>query len=101
MYCRCREVSTLGYNLRKGAGVLDARWENSNIIWSCGYDARLCRWDLRTGRCEQSWEDPFYSALYCLDYDNFCTALTGCQSHGRTVLWDTRQKKYIQVTTFD
>lgn len=83
--------------MRKGSGILDARWETANIIWSCGYDACLRRWDLRTGKCEQYWEDPFYSPLYCLDYDDFCTALTGCQSHGRVVLWDTRQKNYVQV----
>lgn len=80
-----------------GSGILDIKWESPNIVWTCGYDTCLRRWDLRMKQCAQHWEDPYTATVYCLDYDNYCSAITGVQNHGRTVLWDTRQQVYMQV----
>ena len=83
--------------LRKGAGIIDMKWKDDNTLLTCGYDTHVRRWDLRTGACEQSWEDPYQSTVYCLDTDRQCTIITGTQSHGRCTLFDTRHKKYVQL----
>lgn len=82
----------------KGGGMLGAKWESPDMFWTCGYDCCLRRWDLRINECVQEWEDPYLAAVYSFEYDNSCTAITGVQLHGRTVLWDTRKKIYVQVS---
>lgn len=91
------QVSYVDECLDLGSGILDIKWESPNIVWTCGYDTCLRRWDLRMRQCAQHWEDPYTATVYCLDYDNYCSAITGVQNHGRTVLWDTRQQVYMQV----
>lgn len=76
------------------------KWESPHILLSCGYDKNIRKWDMRTGDCEQSWEDPYYSTVYCFDTDNYCTIVTGTGSYGRAVLWDTRVKTHIQVKIY-
>ncbi|KAG5884677.1 hypothetical protein JTB14_000374 [Gonioctena quinquepunctata] len=80
-----------------GQGILDLRWDGLHSLWSCGYDSHLKRWDLRTGRSEQVYPDPHGCALYCMDYDYYNTIMTGSQMHGRVVLWDIRQSKFVQL----
>ncbi|KAJ8982998.1 hypothetical protein NQ317_014293 [Molorchus minor] len=80
-----------------GLGVLDLKWDGPNFLWSCGYDTYLKRWDLRTGKCVQAFEDPHASAHYCLDYDYCNTIMTGTQLHGRVILWDIRQGHSLQL----
>jgi WD40 repeat protein len=80
-----------------GAGVLDIKWESPATLWSCGYDSHLRRWDLRTGKCEQALGDPCGAAVYCFQYDHFNSIISGTQTNGRVVLWDTRQDNYVQV----
>ncbi|KAF5299508.1 hypothetical protein FQR65_LT01091 [Abscondita terminalis] len=90
-------ISELGKNFAPGSGILDLKWESLHTVLSCGYDKNVRCWDLRIGKCVQSWVDPFYSTVYCIDTDNFCTLLSGTQSHGRVVLWDMRSTRYVQV----
>lgn len=80
-----------------GSGTLDIRWDGPQLLWTCGYDSVLRRWDLRTGKTEQNFVDPFGSVLYCLDYDYVNAVMTGVNLHGRIVLWDVRQKKAVQM----
>ncbi|XP_063912481.1 F-box/WD repeat-containing protein 4 [Zophobas morio] len=80
-----------------GAGVLDLKWESASVLWSCGYDSYLRRWDLRTGKCEQALGDPNFATVYCFQYDHVNSIISGTNSHGRVVLWDTRQDNYVQM----
>ncbi|XP_044259819.1 F-box/WD repeat-containing protein 4 isoform X2 [Tribolium madens] len=80
-----------------GAGVLDMKWESPTVLWSAGYDSCIRRWDLRTGNCEQAMEDPCGATVYCFEYDYFNTIVSGTYSHGRAVLWDTRQNNFVQM----
>lgn len=82
----------------QGAGVLDIKWESPNSLWSCGYDSCVRRWDTRTGKCEQILLDPLGATIYCFEYDYYNTIISGTQSNGRVVLWDTRQNRYVQVS---
>lgn len=91
------QICSVDYYLPHGSGILDVKWETPQVFWTGGYDTCLRRWDLRMNVCAQHWEDPYQATVYCLDYDNSCTAITGVQNHGRAVLWDTRRMVYVQV----
>ena len=41
-------VAQLSVNHRRGAGVLDLRFESPNELLTCGYDTFIRLWDLRT-----------------------------------------------------
>lgn len=73
------------------------KWDNPQCLYTCGYDMQIRRWDMRIGRNVQNWDDPFISTVYCLDTDNCYTIISGTSTYGRTVLWDTRTKKCVQV----
>ncbi|XP_057663493.1 F-box/WD repeat-containing protein 4 [Diorhabda carinulata] len=90
-------VELFNENRVVGSGILDIRWDGPQILWTCGYDSVLKRWDLRTGKSEQNFFDPFGSVLYCLDYDYVNTIMTGVNMHGRIVLWDIRQRRAVQM----
>lgn len=78
-------------------GILDIKMDISgNTLWSCGYDSCVHRWDLRSGTCVK-FEDPYDSALYCLEHDYCNTLMAGCQMYGRVCLWDSRFPKWVQV----
>lgn len=94
---RGKIVNHLDKNYREGLGILSIKWESANVVWTCGYDGCLRRWDLRTIKCVQSWDDPFGATICSFDYDNCCTVITGVQFHGRTVLYDTRKRHFVQV----
>ncbi|GLV33306.1 uncharacterized protein CBL_12082 [Carabus blaptoides fortunei] len=94
---RCQPVISRGHTFIKGSGILDLHWENDKTILTCGYDGYLRKWDIRTGECEQKWEDPHDSALYCLASDDLYTVVTGANLFGRVVLWDQRLRNYIQM----
>lgn len=53
----------------------------------------------RTGTCVYSWPDPTDAAVYCLSSDYYYTMMTGTQFNCKAVLWDQRQKSYVQVST--
>lgn len=93
----CRETNFLNYNWKYGAGTLDLVWENSNCLLSCGYDTDIKKWDLRIGKCIGAWTDPTDATVYCLSTDHNFTMLSGTQFNGKSVLWDQRQNKYIQL----
>ena len=42
------QVSQLGQEHKIGAGVLDLLFEDERSLLTCGYDAYLRQWDLRT-----------------------------------------------------
>ena len=44
------------------------------------------------------WEDPFDSAVYCLQTDGQSAMLTGTARHGLVRLWDKRQQEHVQVS---
>lgn len=88
---------SLGQDHRRGAGILDLKYEAPDILLSCGYDSYLRLWDLRTEKCEMMWEEPFDSAVYCVKTDGDCAMLTGTARHGMTRLWDKRATKPVQL----
>lgn len=73
------------------------KWDNPQTLYTCGYDMYVRKWDMRIGKLVQSWDDPYLSTVYCLDTDHCYTVISGTSTHGRTVLWDTRTNKSIQV----
>lgn len=82
-------------------GVLDIKGDVAdNTLWSCGYNSCVQRWDLRSGQCSITYEDPYDCVLYCLDHDYSNTLVAGCQMYGRVCLWDCRFPKCIQVSYF-
>ncbi|PVD39432.1 hypothetical protein C0Q70_02062 [Pomacea canaliculata] len=87
----------LGDGHKRGAGVMDMAFESPNILLTGGHDTYLRMWDLRTHTCVQLWEDPFDSAVYCLQTDGQNTVITGTARHGLVRLWDKRQKDHIQT----
>lgn len=50
LFFSCRGVMdcSLGQDHRRGAGILDLKYEAPDILLSCGYDSYLRLWDLRT-----------------------------------------------------
>ncbi|XP_044762196.1 F-box/WD repeat-containing protein 4 [Coccinella septempunctata] len=79
-----------------GAGILQMKWDNPDVLWSGGYDCYLRRWDLRIGQCVQKFLDPWSSKINCFDYDFVNTLITGCDN-SRATLWDIRKDRYVQV----
>ncbi|XP_076650982.1 F-box/WD repeat-containing protein 4 [Halictus rubicundus] len=91
------ESDMLKHNWRRGAGVLDMVWESPQILLTCGYDTYIRKWDLRTGTCVYSWADPTDAIVYCISSDYYNTMITGTQFNCKSVLWDQRQKNYLQL----
>ncbi|XP_033342299.1 F-box/WD repeat-containing protein 4 [Megalopta genalis] len=91
------ESDILKHNWRRGAGVLDMVWDNPQILLTCGYDTYIRKWDLRTGTCVCSWADPTVAIVYCISSDYYNTMVTGTQFNSKAVLWDQRQKYYLQL----
>ncbi|KAK3777873.1 hypothetical protein RRG08_038119 [Elysia crispata] len=90
-------VAQLSVNHRRGAGVLDLRFESPNELLTCGYDTFIRLWDLRTHSCVKQWEEPFDSALYCIETDGENTMVVGTARHGMVRLWDKRHSDPIQM----
>ncbi|KAK3590233.1 hypothetical protein CHS0354_041300 [Potamilus streckersoni] len=82
---------------RRGAGILDIKYESPNILLTCGYDTFIRMWDTRTGKCVSEWEEPFDNALYCLQSDSYMTMVTGTSRYGMTRLWDKRKTQPVQA----
>ncbi|XP_076175305.1 F-box/WD repeat-containing protein 4 [Ptiloglossa arizonensis] len=95
------ESNILKHNWRRGAGILHMVWDNPQILLTCGYDTYIRKWDLRTGTCVYSWPDPTDAAVYCLSSDYYYTMMTGTQFNCKAVLWDQRQKSYVQIYFMD
>ncbi|XP_076678713.1 F-box/WD repeat-containing protein 4 isoform X2 [Andrena cerasifolii] len=91
------ECDILKHNWRRGAGVLDMVWDNPHVLLTCGYDTYIRKWDMRTGTCVYSWPDPTDATLYCLSSDYCYSMIAGTQFNCKTVLWDQRQKNYVQL----
>lgn len=53
----------------------------------------------RTGTCVYSWREPTDATLYCISSDYQYTMITGTKFNCKAVLWDQRQKNYVQVST--
>ncbi|KZC12394.1 PREDICTED: F-box/WD repeat-containing protein 4 [Dufourea novaeangliae] len=91
------ESHILNHNWQRGAGILDMVWDSPQILLTCGYDTYIRKWDLRTGTCVYSWADPTDATIYCISSDYYYTMLTGTQFNCKTVLWDQRQRNYVQL----
>ncbi|XP_064603019.1 F-box/WD repeat-containing protein 4-like isoform X2 [Liolophura sinensis] len=92
----CNRLQDLPTGPRRGAGVLDIQFDSPHTLLSCGYDTFLRLWDTRTGTCVSSWEEPFDSALYCVQSDQCNVMVTGTARHGMSRLWDKRQTEPLQ-----
>lgn len=92
----CNISDTMKHNWKQGAGILDMVWENPNTLITCGYDTYIRKWDIRCGMCVSSWPDPTNATLYCISSDYQHTLVTGTQFNSKAVLWDQRQKNYVQ-----
>ncbi|XP_071090143.1 F-box/WD repeat-containing protein 4-like isoform X2 [Haliotis cracherodii] len=90
-------VSQLGSDHKRGAGVLDMKFESPYTLLTCGHDTCLRLWDLRTHTCVSTWVEPFDSALYCLATDNDNAIMTGTARHGMTRRWDKRCTNSLQM----
>ena len=42
----------LGCNYRRGAGILDIQYEDTNTLLSCGYDTIIRLWDTRVSHTD-------------------------------------------------
>ncbi|KAL5021004.1 hypothetical protein ScPMuIL_000159 [Solemya velum] len=82
---------------RRGAGVLDIKYESPQTLLTCGYDTSVRLWDTRTHSCVASWCEPFDSAIYCLDSDQHMSIVTGTARYGMTRLWDKRKTFPVQM----
>lgn len=76
------------------------KWTDPTNLWTCGYGGDVRHWDIRTGNCEQTFTDPYHDGMYCFEYDQCNTILSGSQTNGRVILWDTRQTNYVQVSVY-
>mgnify|MGYP002804090912 FL=1 len=83
---------------RRGAGVLDMKFESPNILLSGGYDTAVRLWDMRLGKscCVKKWEDPHDSAVYCLESDRKWMILSGTYRYGVVRLWDKRMDRCVK-----
>lgn len=90
-------LAELSMNHKRGAGVLDIRFESPNEMLTCGYDTFIRLWDLRTHTCVQQWEEPFDSALYCIDTDGENTMIVGTAHNAMVRLWDKRHSEPVQM----
>ena len=45
----------------------------------------------------RQWEEPFDSALYCIETDGEDTMVVGTAHHGMIRLWDKRHSDPVQV----
>ncbi|CAL1527739.1 unnamed protein product [Lymnaea stagnalis] len=86
----------LSVNHRRGAGVYDLKFESPHELLTCGYDTFMRLWDLRIQKCVNQWEEPYDSALYCIETDNNTLAV-GTARHGMVRLWDKRKMEPLQV----
>lgn len=93
----CSLLLKLGAQCKRGAGVLDIKYESPHTFLTCGYDTSLRLWDLRTQTCVQEWTDPFDAALSSLKTDGNNAMVTGTFQHGMTRLWDRRLKNPVQM----
>lgn len=93
----CQLISSLQYQHKRGAGILDIKYETPQSLLTCGYDCFLRLWDLRTQSCVREWEDSFNLSLYCIQSDGHMTILTGTAMHGLVRLWDKRFSKSVQM----
>ncbi|XP_003699653.2 F-box/WD repeat-containing protein 4 [Megachile rotundata] len=82
---------------KRCAGTLDMVWDSPHILLTCGYDTYIRKWDLRTGTCVYSWPDPTDATLYCISSDYQYTMITGTKFNCKAVLWDQRQRNYVQL----
>ncbi|XP_066589512.1 F-box/WD repeat-containing protein 4 [Prorops nasuta] len=87
----------LQHEWRRGAGVLDMVWDTPQTLLTCGYDTSIRKWDMRTGTCVSDWPDPTDATLYCISSDYQYTMITGTQFNCKAVLWDQRQREYVQL----
>ncbi|XP_071169608.1 F-box/WD repeat-containing protein 4-like [Mytilus edulis] len=93
----CRLLHNLGSGHKRGAGVLDIKYETSHIMLTCGYDTSLRLWDLRTLSCEKEWTEPFDTELSSIQSDGNNVMLTGTFQYGMTRLWDKRLNDPVQM----
>eukprot|EP00079_Xenopus_tropicalis_P037549 XP_017951320.1 PREDICTED: F-box/WD repeat-containing protein 4 isoform X5 [Xenopus tropicalis] len=90
-------MTCLGTDFKRGAGVLDVRYETPYTLLSCGYDTFIRYWDLRTStrRCVKEWEEPHDSALYCMQSDGNHMIASGSAYYGVVRLWDKRMNQCL------
>ncbi|KAK3095089.1 hypothetical protein FSP39_010155 [Pinctada imbricata] len=90
-------IGYLGEDLKYGSGMLDMKYESPHTLLTCGYDTCLRLWDTRTNECVKKWEEPFDTAIDCVQSDDDFTMFAGTSRHGMVRVWDKRQTQPIQM----
>ncbi|KAH9524565.1 F-box/WD repeat-containing protein 4 [Bulinus truncatus] len=90
-------LGRMNFSHKLGAGVFDLKYESPHELLTCGYDTFLRLWDLRTLKCEVQWEEPFDSALYCVETDKNHTLAVGTAQYGMVRMWDKRKTEPVQA----
>ncbi|KAK0054640.1 F-box/WD repeat-containing protein 4 [Biomphalaria pfeifferi] len=90
-------LGRMNFNHKQGAGVFDLKFESPHELLTCGYDTFLRLWDLRTLKCVIQWEEPFDSALYCLETDSNNSIAVGTAQYGMVRMWDKRKTEPVQA----
>lgn len=100
---RAVQISYVGRNFKHGAGILDMKELNANILLTSDYDSYVKVWDLRlpTASNVLSFEDPSDSAIYCMALDYRHSVISGSARSSQSVLWDLRSpNKPVQIYNF-
>ncbi|CAF1405214.1 unnamed protein product [Didymodactylos carnosus] len=81
-------------NYRRGAGVRCIEYIDGNCFLAGGYDALIKEFDLRTGKCHSTFEEPFGYDISSLAVanDNSSGVLIGTNYHSTVRLYDRRQR---------
>jgi WD40 repeat protein len=91
-------------NYRLGAGVRCIEWVSSNVFIAAGFDNQFKEFDLRTGLCHYTFNDPFAND-YCslavsVDHNNISNGILLGGNHHSTVRLVNRKQRQIQKVYF-
>ena len=85
-------------NYRHGAGVRCIEWVSPNVFIAAGFDAQYKEFDLRTGQCHFTFDDPFGNDIFCLhvsaDHQDIAnTVVLGSNHHSTVLLFNRKTRK--------
>ncbi|XP_063231365.1 F-box/WD repeat-containing protein 4 [Bacillus rossius redtenbacheri] len=92
------KLAALPGQWRRGAGTLDVAWLDNRSFLAGGYDTSVQLWDVRVRDAVMRWENPFDSAVYCVQTDGENTIVSGLAQSCCMQLWDKRtSNRLVQV----
>ncbi|KAH8378970.1 hypothetical protein KR009_002334, partial [Drosophila setifemur] len=77
--------------------VYDLKIKDDQVLFMANFDTTLRMFDRRVDSDVATWEDPFDSSFYCLEYDGLYAVLAGTSMHARVNLYDIRMPKHVQM----